>query len=156
MQPGNGDTFPKSGLPTYSQKLIVADFLLSRGGTVQTFTSDALLDTGAPTTTVQESDDLRIDRALVDTGRDVVKPATYVSIGAQGTEEGDLELAFLAGLVAGRNRVKVADSGDGYVNLGLIPFFRYDVMFDVENGVVGFAPCRNGASRRRLPVIRAR
>ena len=156
MQPGNGDTFPISGLPTYSQKLIVADFLLSRGGTVQTFTSDALLDTGAPTTTVQESDDLRIDRALVDTGRDVVKPATYVSIGAQGTEEGDLELAFLAGLVTGRNRVKVADSGDGYVNLGLIPFFRYDVMFDVENGVVGFAPCRNGASRRRLPVIGAR
>lgn len=158
MQPGNGDTFPISGLPTYSQKLIVADFLLSRRGTVQTFTAGALLDTGAPTTTVKESEHLRIDRVLVDAAREVVKPATYVSVGAQGEEDGDgdLELAFLAGLVTGRNRVKVDDGGDGYVNLGLIPFFRYDVMFDVENGVVGFAPCRSGASRRRLPVIGVR
>lgn len=156
MQPGNGDTFPSSGLPTYSQKLIEADFLLSRRGTVQSFTSEALLDTGAPTTTVHESDDLRIDRALVDHEKHVLESATYVSIGAEGTQEGDLDLAFLAGQVAGRNRVKVESDGNGDVNLGLIPFFSHDVMFDVENGVVGFAPCRNGASRRRLPVIGAR
>ena len=51
------------------------------------------------------------------------------------------------------NEVDVKQNDDGYVNLGLIPFFRYDVMFDVENGVVGFEPCRNGGGRRRLPVI---
>lgn len=151
MQPGTDETFPVSGLPTYAQQIIVADYELSRGGVVQSFTSGTLLDTGAPTTSIGESKDLRIDASLVSDEK--LKPATYVSVVAPGTEEGDLDLAFLAGLTPGVNEVDVKKNDDGYVNLGLIPFFRYDVMFDVENGVVGFSPCRNGGSRRRLPVI---
>lgn len=30
------------------------------------------------------------------------------------------------------------------MNLGLIPFLRHDVVFDVERGLVGFAPCSRG------------
>lgn len=102
-------------------------------------------------TTIGESTDLKVDPGLVKNG--TLAPATYVSVVAPG-DDGDLDLAFLAGLVSGVNKIDVKDSDEGYVNLGLIPFFRYDVMFGVENGVVGFAPCRNGASRRVLPVIR--
>lgn len=151
MQPGTGETFPVSGLPTYSQQIILADYELSRRGVVQSFTVGTLLDTGAPTTTIGESDELRIDRSLVTDGD--LRPATYVSVVAPGVDEGDLDLAFLAGKVPGVNEVNVKDDGNGDVNLGLIPFFRYDVMFDVENGVVGFDACRNGSGRRRLPVI---
>lgn len=154
MQPGNGDVFPVSGLPTYAQAILSVDFELSRRGVVQSFATDALLDTGGPTTNINESDDFRVDRALVDRSKGVLASATYVSVFAQGIERGDFELAFLAGRVSGRNEVKVTPGGSGNVNLGLIPFFRYDVMFDVENGVVGLAPCRNGDERRRLPVLR--
>lgn len=153
MQPGNGDVFPTTGLPTYAQALLSADFELSRRGVVQSFSTDALLDTGGPTTNVYESDDFEVDRALVDRAKGVLKPATYVSVSAEGIEKGDFALAFLAGRVSGRDEVKVTPDGGGNVNLGLVPFFRYDVMFDVENGVVGFVPCRNGSDRRRLPVI---
>jgi len=156
MQPGNGDTFPHSGLPTYAQQIIEPTLLFSRRGTVQSFTTGALLDTGAPTTKVHEDDELKLDRALVDEGKRIVKPATYVSITEDGVGEGDLDLAFLAGQVAARDRVDVDRDGGGYVNLGLTPFFRYDVMFDVENGVVGFVPCRNGSSGRQLPLIERR
>ncbi|MEW6268214.1 MAG: hypothetical protein AB1689_02815 [Thermodesulfobacteriota bacterium] len=151
MQPGTGETFPVSGLPTYAQQIIVADYELSRRGVVQGFTSGTLLDTGAPTTTIGESTDLKVDPRLVKNG--TLAPATYVSVVAPG-DDGDLDLAFLAGRASGVNKVDVKDNDEGYVNLGLVPFFRYDVMFDVENGVVGFAPCRNGARRRVLPVIR--
>lgn len=154
MQPGTAETFPVSGLPTYAQQIIVADYELSRGGVVQSLTSGTVLDTGAPTTTIGESKDLKVDPALV--SGEKLKPATYFSVVAPGTEQGDLDLAFLAGLVPGVNQVDVKRNDEGYVNLGLIPFFRYDVMFDVENGVVGFEPCRNGGSRRRLPVIERR
>lgn len=153
MQPGNGDVFPVSGLPTYAQAILSVDFELSRRGVAQSFASDALLDTGAPTTTIRESDDLKVDPALVDRSEGILEPATYVSVFAEGAAKGDFELDFLAGVQPGRDQVNVEPDGNGEVNLGLIPFFRYDVMFDVENGVVGFAPCRNGGSRRRLPVI---
>ena len=143
MQPGSGDTFPGSGLPTYAQQIVRTDFRLARGDAVQTFRAGALLDTGGPTTHIHEGDDLRIDRALVDEPRRMIRPDTEVAISAApaaGAGEG-FALEFTAGGEPGRNRVDVAPSGGGYVNLGLIPFFRYDVMFDVQNGVVGFAPC---------------
>jgi hypothetical protein len=38
------------------------------------------------------------------------------------------------GLVASTNE-------KAFVNLGLMPYFRFTVVFDVERGLVGFAPC---------------
>jgi hypothetical protein len=153
MQPGTGETFPVSGLPTYAQQIIVADYELSFRGVVQRFASGTLLDTGAPTTVIGESRDLKVDPALVRNG--TLAPTTYVSVVAPG-DDGDLDLAFRAGMVPGVNEVEVKDNGEGYVNLGLVPFFRYDVMFDVENGLVGFLPCRTGGTPRRLPILRRR
>lgn len=153
MQPGNGDVFPTTGLPTYAQALLAVDLELSRRGVVQSFSTDALLDTGGPTTNIYETEAREIDRTLVDRAKGVLKPATYVSVFAEGLAKGNFELAFLAGRVSGRDEVKVTSGDSDNVNLGLIPFFRYDVMFDVENGVVGFTPCRNGGDRRLLPVI---
>ena len=155
MQAGADATFPHSGLPTYAQQLIDAQFLLSRRGTVQSFTTGAILDTGAPTTTVHEFGDTVIDPALV--AGPIVKPATYFSVTADGVgAKGDFALAFLTGQISGVNEVELTPDTGSYVNLGLIPFFRYDVMFDVERGVVGFAPCHRTSTRRRLPIIESR
>lgn len=145
MRPGSGGTFPHSGLPTYAQTLLAARFHLAHGDATQTFTADALLDTGGPTTSIHQADGLEIHRALVDERRHIVKPGTRVWIGDQQADAGRLDLTFAAGTVAGRNRVDVKRGGEADVNLGLIPFFRYDVLFDVANGVLGFAPCRNDA-----------
>lgn len=142
MQPGDGTTFPHSGLPTYAQHLLHVDFRLARGDAVQTFRAGALLDTGGPTTHIYQGDRLRLDGALLDEDGHLVRPGIEVEIRAAGVDGGaGLDLDFRAGEVPGRDRVEVADDGGDDVNLGLIPFFRSDVMFDVQNGVVGFAPC---------------
>jgi hypothetical protein len=142
MQRGSGETFPHSGLPTYAQRLLHATFAFSRDGATQRLTLPALIDTGGPTTSIHQSDGHTLERALVDERHHLVRPGTAVTIGAEDAQSGRLDLAFTAGTVGGRNRVDVRQGDESFANLGLIPYFRYDVMFDVANGVVGFAPCR--------------
>lgn len=146
MQPDDEQrTFPHSGLPTYSQRLIAARFDFSRRGVEAGFDADAILDTGASTTEIHELDQVTLPAALVDARYGVVKPLTRFEVTSNGVgPAGDFRLALASGLSVGRNRLDLTAStgDDGYVNLGLIPFFRHDVMFDVQNGVVGFAPCR--------------
>ena len=101
--------FPHSNRPTYAQALLAGEFLLRRGGITYALLTDALLDTGAPTTNIHEDD--------------TVNPGP------------------LTGSIPGFNKIDVKrGSGELGVNLGLIPFFRHDVVFDVERGLVGFAP----------------
>ena len=40
-----------------------------------------------------------------------------------------------------KDLVTTSSSDRPFVNLGLIPFFRYTVVFDLERGLVGFGPC---------------
>jgi hypothetical protein len=68
-------------------------------------------------------------------GKQVI-PGTNVTLVA-----GNWLLGFIAGNVSGQNQAKdVSDPTNGRINTGLITFFNYDVMFDVQNGTVGFYP----------------
>lgn len=142
---GQSRPLPHSGRPTYGQKLLAAEFLLRRGGITYAFLSEAILDTGGPTTNIHEHDSLRIPEALLDSADDTtqVRPGALFWVTAEGTDvDGGFELKLLTGRVPGFNRIDVTRSQDGeaYVNLGLIPFLRNDVVFDVERGLVGFVP----------------
>ena len=135
--------FPNSGLPTYGQKVLTGHFSLKGNGADYDFTTGAILDTGAPTTNLHEhGDELKIPDALLDANHKKVRPDCLFRVTAEGTEVNNgFDLEFTTGDVPGLNLIDVTKNDEAFVNLGLIPFFRYDVVFDVERGLVGFAPC---------------
>ncbi len=140
---GQSPPFPKSNRPTYGQSLLAGEFLLRRGGVTYAFLTEAILDTGAPTTNIHEADSLKIPDALLDpANRSRIRPGALFRVTAEGTEvDGGFELELRTGRIPGFNRIDVKrGDGEAGVNLGLIPFFRHDVVFDVERGLVGFAP----------------
>ena len=107
-----------------------------------------ILDTGAPTTTLHEGKELRVPDALLvrpDPPTRLRSGARFRFVADGTTDDDAFELELVAGRVPGIDRIDVAArENDGFVNLGLIPFLRHDVFFDVERGLVGFAPCRAG------------
>lgn len=157
--------YPGSGLPTYAQRLVAVEFGLRRGPLSYAFASDSILDTGGPTTTVHEHGDLKIPEALLTTpdGTQVRSGSQFRATAAGVDPEDDFTLDLVTGSVPGVNRIDVTrESPEPFVNLGLIPFLRHDVVFDLERGLVGFAPCSRGlryeAVRQRdvLPRLPAR
>lgn len=151
MQGGpQSQLFPHSHRPTYEQKLLAGAFLLRRGRIAYTFSTDAILDTGGPTTNIHEHpDQLRVPDALLvspDDESTQVRSGVLFRVTAEGTDIDDgFELELRTGRLLGINRIDVTrkEDGEAFVNLGLIPFLRHDVVFDVERGLVGFAPCRS-------------
>ena len=135
--------FPNSGRPTYAQELVAGHYSLNGGTTVYAFDADAILDTGCPTTFIHENGDLKVPDALLDAQRTQLLDDVLFWVTAEGSEVGNgFHLEFPAGDLPGNNQVLVASTTErAYVNLGLIPYFRYTVVFDVERGLVGFAPC---------------
>jgi hypothetical protein len=133
--------FPNSGRPTYTQELVAARYALDGAGADYAFETDSILDTGCPTTTVYENGALQIPESLVDHGR--VVDGTRFRVAADGAESGnDFSLEFPAGDLPGNDQVVVTPTTENaFVNLGLIPFFRYNVVFDIERGLVGFGDC---------------
>lgn len=146
---GEGRPFP-GGRPTYAQKLIAPDFVVGRGRTSYPFSTEAILDTGGPTTSIKERDGLRIPDAFLERSElpTRIRTGTRFRVTAEGVDD-DFELRLVAGRVPGIDEVNVVESTEKeFVNLGLIPFLRHDVVFDVERGLVGFAPCRSDGARR--------
>ena len=135
--------FPLSGRPTYAQDLVAGDFFLS-GTTDYPFSATAILDTGGPTTTLHEhGTELKVPDALLTANRRRVLSDVIYRVSAAGTDPANgLDLEFFTGDIAGTNLVTITQTdGKGFVNLGLIPYFRYTVVFDLERGLVGFGPC---------------
>lgn len=157
MQGRNDErTFPGSALPTYAQRLIAVQYALRRGTLAYPFASDSILDTGGPTTTIHEHGDLKLPEALlVPPDRTTVRTGSRFRATADGIDPVDgFTLDLVTGSVPGVNRIDVTrDGGDAFVNLGLIPFLRHDVVFDLERGLVGFAPCSRGL---RYDAVRPR
>jgi hypothetical protein len=146
MQGGDqSPPFPNSGLPTYGQKLLEGHFSLEGDGPPYQFRAGTILDTGGGTTSLHEhGDELKVPDALLSPNdQNVVLSDVLFRVTAEGTEvDNGFDLEFTTGTVPTCNEIDVTQSDDeAYVNLGLIPFFRYDVVFDVERGLVGFAPC---------------
>jgi hypothetical protein len=135
--------YPLSGRPTYAQALVEGDFLLQGYDTAYSFIADAILDTGGPTTDIHQRDNLKVPESLLDIKGGRLRSGVSFSVAAQGGAVGNgWDLEFTTGDVLADNLVTTSiSSGAPFVNLGLIPFFRHTVVFDLERGLVGFGPC---------------
>jgi len=126
----------------------VTRFRLSGGDkTPYAFVTNAILDTGAPTTNIPEASSIAIPEDYLESGtrpNTRIAPGNIRSVVADGTEVDDaFRLDLVTGHTPGVDEITVSQDADkamSAVNLGLVPFFRHDVIFDVERGLVGFAP----------------
>jgi hypothetical protein len=145
MQGGDqSPPFPNTGLPTYGQKILDGHFSLEGDGPPYQFRAGTILDTGGGTTSLHEhGDELKVPDDLLSPDQKTVRSDVLFRVTAEGTEvDNGFDLEFTTGTVPTFNEINVTQSDDeAFVNLGLIPFFRYDIVFDVERGLVGFAPC---------------
>lgn len=159
----NAPPFPQSNRPSYTQALVDGTYSLSRTGATYDFTAPTILDTGGGTADIHQAPPLVVPNAFLNAGKNAILDGTQFSLKsppAAGTTGLGLDLAFVTGNTADIDKVTVSDAkpakpGDtpkAEVNVGLVPFFRYDVVFDVENGNVGFAPCTSAAIPVNTPI----
>lgn len=159
----NAPPYPGSGRPTFKQAVLNGHFTLTKDNvTPFHFTVPAILDTGGGTTNIhQNQKDLVVpDAFLVQPGvPGKIATGTQFHVTAPGTTPSNgFDLSFVAGTTSTINLVETSEKGGmAEVNLALIPFFRYDVVFDLANGNVGFAPCTTasavGTSTEPIPTL---
>lgn len=142
----NSPPFPGSNRPTFKQAVLNGHFSLTRGSDKYDFTVPAILDTGGGTTNIhQKANDVVVPDAFLDKPGVPGRLANGVQfrVTAPGTTPSNgFDLSFATGSTSTIDLVQTSEKGGmAEVNLALIPFFRYDVVFDVANGNVGFAPC---------------
>lgn len=159
-----GPPFPNSNYPTYRQAVFKGHFSLAIPGTHYDFVVPAILDTGGGTTNLHQQPPFVVPDPLVlqpgATNTRVVSGAQFrvTAPGTLGTS--GFDMGFITGNASTIDEVNVSQPKSATtiaeVNLGLIPFFRYDVVFDVQNGNVGFAPCTAATSAvAPIPVLSA-
>jgi hypothetical protein len=139
---------PSGYLARDEYPLAIAISLRGPNGNSASAQARAVLDTGGVNIHIHRGSgmgvDLEIPRSfLVKDKR--LRPDTDVEIGAQGGWNWN----FTAGTTKSVNRVQVTPPRErqaGGINLGTSVFFDFDVMFDIENGVVGFRPITSASS----------
>lgn len=140
LDPDPGQPFPNSGYPTYGFFQTWGYFSLALNGATQNASTEVILDTGAPSMTIRTGSSLTVDGAFLTSNGSALKNGAAFSL-----TSGPWTLAFPAGNQASLTEITAAPSVNaqnlyGYINTGLNAFFAYDVMFDVERGVIGFRP----------------
>lgn len=153
----NSPPFPNSNLPTYGQALFTGKFSLAQGATSYGFSVPAILDTGGGTTDIhQHAPEVKVPDALLDAAKNRVQSGVQFRVTAPGIAPGnDFDMAFLTGTTPTIDQVNVSQAGGNKaeVNLALNPYFRYDVVFDVAQGKVGFASCTvDGSNAPTAPI----
>ncbi|MFO1414492.1 MAG: hypothetical protein U1F10_11440 [Burkholderiales bacterium] len=155
----NAPPYPQSGRPSYTQALVAGDYTLVNGTNSYAFSAPSILDTGGGTADVHQPHLGFVPDAFLNEKR--VLPGTQFSVKAAGTKPGNgWDMSFVTGTTSGIDLVTVSlakpppppEKAKVEVNLALEPFFRYDVVFDVANGQVGFAPCTPGLPPPNVPI----
>jgi hypothetical protein len=136
MTPG----IPYQNLATYLENVIEGNLTLgpknaAPDATVPTEYKNigVVFDTGAPTTEVHLGKEVKVGPQSGETLQLVPSDSTgnYAVLAFQvGGEWGYNG--------AGTSKKDVLNLRKGYINTGLNPFFAYPVMFDLQNGVIGF------------------
>ena len=137
-------TFPNSGQPTYQEALLTGQILVSNGNTSYAVVVPVILDTGDPSSVLYQDLTVAVPSALVtavksgNTTTNYLGNGTTFTLSVQG-EPGSTNWVwnFIAGQLQSNNQV-VLEQGGGNLNTGLSEFFSFDVMFDLQNGVIGF------------------
>lgn len=152
MQGANpSDPFTGSGFPTYSAELLLADMTLTLGGETHTFTDLGInLDTGNPTPGLDyhPSDKPLLEPFSEMAGSDLVQLSNATSLDlvsspAGLSSPGITVFSLTAGNERGKNLVYESERSDGgptYLNVGALIFQQYDVVYDLENGLLGLTP----------------
>lgn len=158
----NPPPFPQSGRPSYTQALVTGHYSLSRTEVSPfDFTAPTILDTGGGTTDIHQADSLVVPDALLNANKKSIKDGTRFSLKAPSAVGGSgFDMSFDTGSTATIDLVNVSqakppapgDKPKAEVNVGLVPFFRYDVVYDVERGNVGFAPCTSALPPPSAPI----
>lgn len=152
MQGANpSDPFTGSGFATYSAEILSANMTLTLGGDTHTFTDLGInLDTGNPTPGLDFN---HADKSLLEpfsemSGSDLVQLSNGTELTLVSTPAGvsvpELTVFSLtAGNERGKNLVYEKERGDGgatYLNVGALIFQQYDVVYNLENGLIGLIP----------------
>jgi hypothetical protein len=140
MDHDTGEIFPVSGAKARPLTLIKGKMTLSdEGGERYQGSIKVALDTGNPTpglhNTVDGVPNDLIDSGALKDGLDLVLDADLFS-----TDVPTDYFSMMTNGIYGDGYVYVQDSSNYYLNIGIPIFYQYDVMFDYENGVVGFRP----------------
>ncbi len=135
-------TFPNSSWPTYDLRLAAGRLLVKTTGKSYTGKLSMIFDTGDPSTVIFGKNNLEIPKAYIANG--LLVAGDTLTLTANGTEAAnDWQWSLTAGTLTGLNRVVVSTTvpaGGAVINTGITPFLTQDIMFDIQNGVVGFNP----------------
>lgn len=142
------NTFPNSGLPTYSEQIITAQMSLTNGAMVYSGTIGVTLDTGASPKIHDTNNDITTLPSFFVTnystnGLGVVSTNISVLDGSMlslsATETNGVTTLNIFDMLVDSttNSVMVQISNTFYINMGASLFYQYDVMYDFQNGVLG-------------------
>ena len=119
-----------------AQKVIAAEFSLEyRGQRYPLGRAGVVLDTGAPRTAINTAEGFEVPPTLV-AENGLLRRGVALHMRC-----GDLAWTHVAG-PGHQIAVRKAAGPEGGVNSGIRFFHYFNVMFDVQNGIVGFAPVR--------------
>jgi hypothetical protein len=145
---GSPEHFPSGYATRDEYPLAIGIRLCGPNGNTASGRARAVLDTGGVNIHIHPGSgmgvDLEVPRSFLVRDKRL-RPDTHVEI----TARGGWNWGFTAGTTKSVNRVQVTAAGDrmaGGVNLGTSVFFDFDVMFDIENGVIGFRPITSASS----------
>jgi hypothetical protein len=161
MQGSNGTTlFPGTNEPTYQERLGAGNVDISNGSVSYSGATSFVFDTGAPSTEVHpNTTEANAIASIIDNNGNLV-PGTIFTMSSPGATQpvppgtlaANWQMSFPTENQSGLNEVGIAsaESGTGYVNTGLQPFFQGPVMYDVSDGVIGFNPISCFAAGTRI------
>lgn len=147
MNPSTGTSTNANGTETklYPEAQARAGFSITGDGVYSTI-ANVILDTGGLGTHFTSGDDVDIPANMTEPGpggAPILKPGLALSMSVDGLPpaQGLNWVIDPTGETLYVDRVSVvAGSGAGSLNTGIALFYEYDVLFDVESGVIGLRP----------------
>jgi hypothetical protein len=137
MLEGSGDFFPNSDNPTWAQFLLDVGYTIRNDGGQYEITLPTVFDTGAPDINFElDSSNLNLLEPLLQTDYSFAAGTEIEANFLGGSLFSDYLWAFLTGSELPSLAGATLSHGN-QVNLGLYPFHNFDVLYDVENGIVG-------------------
>jgi len=135
-------TFPVSGAPSYRPNSMNGTLTLeASGGPSQNLGSvPVILDTGATSTAIHEGSLLAVDPALRSGGSLAPGVQFSLSDGPWEFTQSEAGVPGLSNVTVSPGTTNIYAPQTGFVNSGITLFFQYNVMFDLEDGVVRFQP----------------
>ena len=138
----SGAVFPVSGKGFYSEQVFNANMTISNATTNFTANLGITTDTGASTTIHNANVGGIPGELLVTNSSDKIHIVTGADFGLSGNPIGGTETNFFQ-FVTSNNQIKIQNDKPGnsnifYLNSGIELFKQYDVIYNLQDGQIGF------------------